>query len=145
MVIKFYSGKVDERECVDIEGGMIVHAIMVNPDYSVERVVIDNTDYYDGRIGDARIDASDETAERVRARQMLGRRPFIAPERHLGVRAGDTVEVIKGRKYSIGDEIIVKDVYRYNLPYGDGVEYIHGTNDERIQMRNCKIVKVRSE
>lgn len=42
-----------------------------------------------------------------------------------GVKIGDIVEVVKGRKYTIGDEIEVADVYSFTLPYGrDTVDYI---------------------
>ena len=44
--------------------------------------------------------------------------------------------------YNIGDKIVVADFYRFELPY-DSVDYIVGTNGEKIASHNCKIVGVR--
>ena len=146
MVIIYNSGNVDERECVDLEcTSQSVHAVMVNDDYTLDRVFIDDVDRYDGKIGRGVIDASDETHEKVREKLMVGRRPYISLHKFKGVKIGDVVEVVKGRKYNIGDEIEVADLYRYTPPYGrDSVDYIRGTKGEKIQAKNCKIIKFRN-
>ena len=146
MAIIYYNGNVDERECVDLEcTSQSVHAIMVNDDYTLDRVFIDDVDRQDGRIGRGVIDASDETHEKVREKFMTGRKAYISYNKFKGVKIGDTVEVAKGRKYTIGDEIEVADVYSYTLPYGrDTVDYICGTKGEKIQAKNCKIIKFRN-
>ena len=146
MAIIYNNGNVDERECVDLEcTSLSVHAIMVNDDYTLDRVFIDDVDRQDGYLGRGVIDASDETHEKVREKNMTGRRPYIAYHKFSGVKIGDIVEVVKGRKYTIGDEIEVADVYSYTLPYGrDTVDYIRGTNGEKIQAKNCKITKFRN-
>ena len=146
MVIIYDIGNVDERECVDLEcTSQSLYAIMVNDDYTLDRVLTDNVDRQDGYIGRGVIDASDETHEKVREKLMTGRRPYITHYKFRGVKIGDTVEVVKGRKYTIGDEIEVADLYSYTLPYGrDTVDYICGTKDEKIQAKNCKIVGVRN-
>ncbi len=142
MAIHYFNGKTDERECVDFGGSSLIHAYMVNPDYTLDKVFIDDMDYQNGMIGRATIDATDDTCERVRANFMMGGKPFITTIKYKGVRKGDTVEVIKGRKYNIGDKIVVADFYRFELPY-DSVDYIVGTNGEKIASHNCKIVGVR--
>lgn len=141
-MIHYYNGKKDERECVDILGGTLVHAVMVNDDYSLDRVLIDDYDYQDGRVGNAKIDASDETCAKVRAKLMLGEMPYNAPERYKGVRAGDIVEVVKGRKYPIGMTITVKEYTNYRTPFYDVIPYIVGTDGEFIQAKNCKVIAV---
>ena len=146
MVIIYDFGNVDERECVDLEcTSLSVHAIMVNEDYTLDSVLTDDVDRQDGYIGRGVIDASDETHEKVREKLMTGRKAYISYNKFRGVKTGDVVEVVKGRKYTIGDEIEVADVYRYTLPYGrDTVDYICGTKGEKIQAKNCKIIKFRN-
>ncbi len=143
MAISYFNGKTDNRECVDYGGSSLIHAYMVNPDYTLDKVFIDDMDYQNGMIGRATIDATEETCEKVRAVNMVGKMPFITTIKYKGVRKGDTVEVIKGRKYNIGDKIVVADFYRFELPY-DSVDYIVGTNGEKIASHNCKIVGVRN-
>ena len=146
MVIIYDIGKVDERECVDLEcTSQSVYAIMVNDDYTLDSVLTDDVDRQDGYIGRGVIDASDETHEKVREKIMTGRRPYITHYKFRGVKIGDIVEVVKGRKYTIGDEIEVADLYSYTLPYGrDTIDYICGTKGEKIQAKNCKIIKFRN-
>lgn len=144
MAIHYFNGETDERECVDYGGSSLIHAYMVNPDYTLDKVFIDDMDRQDGMIGRATIDATDDTCEKVRAVNMVGKIPFISGIKYKGVRKGDIVEVIKGRKYNHGDLITVADYYNYKLPY-DTVDYIIGANGEKIASHNCKILRVRNQ
>lgn len=145
MTLRYYDGSIDERECIAIEcNSLSCKAIMVNPDYTTERVEYDNLDYQDGRKGEPKIDATSETMNRVREKALLGHMPsFLRFGPWRDVHPGDVVEVVKGRKYPKGTLITIKETYVYTISgtYGHGdIDYILGTNGEKVACNNC-IVK----
>jgi hypothetical protein len=56
------------------------------------------------------------------------------------VSTGDVVKVVKGRKYTRGTLIAVKEIYLFDTGYGQHIPYISGTNNEKISQYNVELV-----
>jgi len=56
------------------------------------------------------------------------------------VSTGDVVKVVKGRKYTRGTLIAVKEIYLFDIGYGQHIPYISGTNNEKISQYNVELV-----
>lgn len=145
MVLRYYDRTVDERPCLDyyVRGGFCI-ALMVNEDGTTQEVKYDDLEYDSSRrIGEPKIDASEEVIEKVRRVRLLGKTPRNSADIYKRVRAGDVVEVVKGRKYPKGTRITVKASYPFLIDKGHKfveMYYLLGTNGEKISAENTIIV-----
>lgn len=143
MVFEYYDGRVDGRPCLDyVSRGGMCFAIMANDDGTTEEIRYDDLDYdaQYRRIGEPVLDASDEVCEKVRRVNVLNRMPKISSCDYRGVRIGDVVEVVKGRKYPKGTRFAVADFYTFRKNARVGIDYVRGINGERISADNVVIV-----
>lgn len=143
MAFRYYDGTYEPRPCIDLlYCGGICYAKMVNDDLTFENVYYDDADYgAERRLADPRIDASEELIERVRQAHIVGKMPHFTGMEYQSARAGDVVEVVKGRKYPVGQKIVIAKTFEYFVHSYDrvGITYIVGTKGERIQAKNTVV------
>ena len=143
MTFRYYDGKVDERYCIGLDcSGGLCEAIMVNDDYSTDRILYDDYDRQDARKGEPKVDCPREIRLLVREKEVLGQNGYYAEP-------GDIVEVVKGRKYPIGMKMAVVCVRNYANDYSRGWkprdELFFGSENgyEAIAPENVRIIAIK--
>lgn len=112
---------------------------MANPDFTISKVIIDNVDDYAPRAR-AIVDADDKTRNECRARACIGHRPIMGGGRFRMCLKGDVIEVVKGRKYPHGTLIEVSEMVDFRTPSYETLQYVVGTNGERVNADNCMVL-----
>lgn len=139
--MKYYVSKChDKLNGYDYNPETVTPYLCLNPLYNT-RLINDN----DWERGEGYYTIDEIPAERFNRlrRNQIGRRVWVdvnAPYSWLGVRVGDKVRVVKGRKYPKDLVITVSKTYVYYVDYGfkrDKIGYILGVNGEKIAIENC--------